>query len=139
MYYLGLGVAILVAMMFTVTSNGHSYETTYELGVPEIYGLSLVNEYGELVSWNNKMPINPTIKCELKQTTSVIDFNSGTKDRLIQSKFSANQNPQLSFYELDDPDKQRGNDRAIAGFSVEPKIRCINTSSTVFSKNDQSS
>ena len=127
-YYLGLGVAILVAMMFTLSQNGHSYETTYELGVPEIYGLSVVNEYGELVSWNNKMPITtPLIKCELKQTTSVIDGNSGTKHRLIQSKFIANQNPQLSFYELDDPNKQRGNDKAISSFIVEPKIRCVNT------------
>ena len=103
-------------MYFTVTSNGHSYETTYELGVPEIYRLSTVD------------PITiPTIKCELKQTTSVIDANKGTKHRLIQSKFSANQNPQLAFYELNDPNKQIPNDKYIASFIVEPKIRCINT------------
>jgi hypothetical protein len=116
-YFFGLAGAILIAMFFTLSQNGHSYESTYELGVPDLLSVTSNQEITQ-------------IKCFLKQSTKVYDVNNNQVGDLLQSRFSPTMNPTLEFYSPDNT--ERGN--ALAGFNIEPKIRCLNMS---LDENDQ--
>lgn len=104
-------------MFFTLSQNGHSYESTYELGVPDLLSVTSNQELTQ-------------IKCFLKQSTKVYDVNNNQVGDLLQSRFSPTMNPTLEFYSPDNT--ERGN--ALAGFNIEPKIRCLNMS---LDENDQ--
>ena len=66
----------------------------------------------------------------MKQSTKVYDVNNNQVGDLLQSRFSPTMNPTLEFYSPDNT--ERGN--ALAGFNIEPKIRCLNMS---LDENDQ--
>ena len=129
LYFLGLGGLILILMYYTVSSNGHSFETTYDLGVPQVMTLSLYDPItGEQISgttspntgYSSGVPIEQ-IKCWLKQTTEVNYFGGKSAD-ILQSPFSKTMNPFLAFYSVDDSER----DNKVVSYTVTPKIRCLN-------------